>query len=120
VVAGFSVSEYYSAESRIGPSVWSSFSSWEYSLRHAIRRSRARRERQAIAGIGRPLGQQEREWKAALADLDKRAKPERNKVSGLKKVPGNLETKHEQLQATVAGIRVASDSQSIGLSPYRS
>jgi hypothetical protein len=61
-----------------------------------------RRLREAIAGVGGSLGQQEGEWNAAIGDLLRKAKEERHKVSGLRMVLGNLEGKHEQLQAAFA------------------
>jgi chromosome segregation ATPase len=56
----------------------------------------------AIKATERLLGQQEALWKAAIGDLQKKAKHERNKVSGLKEVLGNLEGKPEKLPETVA------------------
>jgi hypothetical protein len=61
-----------------------------------------RRVREAMAGIGRSLGQQEGEWQAVIGDLCKKPNQERNDVSQLKEVLRILETKHEQLQAMVA------------------
>jgi chromosome segregation ATPase len=60
------------------------------------------RVREAMAGIGSSLRRQEGEWKAAIGDLDKKAKQERSEVSDLKKVLTNLEDEHEQLRETVA------------------
>jgi chromosome segregation ATPase len=60
------------------------------------------RVREAMAGIGRSLGQQEGEWQAVIGDLCKKVNQERNDVSQLKEVLRILETKHEQLQAMVA------------------
>jgi hypothetical protein len=56
----------------------------------------------AIEAIGRPLGQQEGEWKAAMGDLPTEANRDGSKVPGLKKVLGNLESKQEKQKDTVA------------------
>jgi archaellum component FlaC len=61
------------------------------------------RVKEAMTGIGGSLGQQENEWKAAIGDLHKNAKPARSEASGLKEMLGNLEGKYEQLQAAVTG-----------------
>jgi chromosome segregation ATPase len=56
----------------------------------------------AIEATGRSLGQQEGEWKAAIGELQEKAKHEQNRFSGLNKVLANLESKHEKLREIVA------------------
>jgi hypothetical protein len=56
----------------------------------------------AIEATGRSLGQQEGEWKAAIGELQKKAKHARNEVSGLQEVLANFESKHEKLREIVA------------------
>jgi chromosome segregation ATPase len=55
-----------------------------------------------MAVIGRPLGQQEGEWKAAIRELQEKVKQEESEVSGLKEVLGNFDGKHEKLRETIA------------------
>jgi hypothetical protein len=52
--------------------------------------------------IGRSLGQQEGEWKAAIGDLHKKAAQERSEISGLKEVVANLEGKYQKIRQMVA------------------
>jgi chromosome segregation ATPase len=56
---------------------------------------------EVMVGIKRSLGQQEGEWKAAIGDLDQKAKEEQSEVSKLKEVLENLHHNHEQLREIV-------------------
>jgi chromosome segregation ATPase len=60
------------------------------------------RVRDAMAAIGRSVGQQEGEQRAAIGDLQRKATQERSEVSRLKELLGSLDGKREELRATVA------------------
>jgi hypothetical protein len=56
---------------------------------------------ESMAGIGWSLGQQQGEWKAAIWDFYKKTNYDRNEISELKEVLGNLDGKHRRLQTMV-------------------
>jgi hypothetical protein len=58
---------------------------------------------EAIAPIGRPLGQEEGRWREAVRDLQEKSKHEPNGVSRLNEVLGNLESQQKKLWEIVAG-----------------